>query len=65
MTEAPAMIEHWLPPDIQPEPVQLSIVVPALNEKITIGEFVDWCREGIQSAGVTAQILGFQGNAIG
>ena len=57
MTEAPATIEHWLPPDIQPEPVQLSIVVPALNEKITIGEFVDWCREGIQSAGVTAQIL--------
>ena len=57
MTEAPATIEHWLPPDIQPEPVQLSIVVPALNEKITIGEFVDWCREGIRSAGVTAQIL--------
>ena len=57
MTEAPATIEHWLPPGVQPEPVQLSIVVPALNEKITIGEFVDWCKEGIRSAGVTAQIL--------
>jgi glycosyltransferase involved in cell wall biosynthesis len=57
MTEAPATIEHWLPPGVQPEPVQLSIVVPALNEKITIGEFVDWCKEGIRYAGVTAQIL--------
>jgi glycosyltransferase involved in cell wall biosynthesis len=57
MAESPPQIEHWLPPGVTPAPVQLSIVVPALNEKITIGEFVDWCKEGIRSAGVTAQIL--------
>ena len=57
MAEAPATIEHWLPPDARPEPVQLSIVVPALNERITVGEFVDWCREGVRRAGVSAQIL--------
>lgn len=57
MTAAPATIEHWLPPGVPPEPVQLSIVVPALNERITVGEFVDWCREGVRRAGVTAQIL--------
>jgi glycosyltransferase involved in cell wall biosynthesis len=35
----------------------LSIVVPALNEEITIGAFVDWCREGIARLGVPAEIL--------
>jgi hypothetical protein len=32
-------------------------VIPALNEEITVGEFVDWCKEGLQRAGVTGQIL--------
>lgn len=36
---------------------EVSIVVPALNEEITIGEFVDWCWEGIARAGVRAEIL--------
>ena len=35
----------------------VSIVVPALNEELTIGEFVDWCREGLSKAGVSGQIL--------
>jgi glycosyltransferase involved in cell wall biosynthesis len=35
----------------------LSIVIPTLNEELTIGEFIDWCWEGIQKAGVTGQIL--------
>ena len=32
-------------------------MVPALNEEITVGEFVDWCKEGLQRAGVKGQIL--------
>jgi hypothetical protein len=39
------------------EPVLLSIVIPAMNEEITVGEFVDWCREGLRAAGVPGQIL--------
>ena len=35
----------------------VSIVIPTLNEELTIGEFIDWCWEGIQKAGVTGQIL--------
>ncbi len=27
--------------------MKVSIVVPALNEELTIGEFVSWCREGL------------------
>ena len=30
---------------------EVSIVVPALNEEITIEEFVQWCREGLADAG--------------
>lgn len=36
---------------------ELSIVVPALNEQITIGQFVDWCQQGIAAAGIVAEIL--------
>jgi glycosyltransferase involved in cell wall biosynthesis len=36
---------------------EVSIVVPALNEEITIGEFVDWCWEGLKAAGVTGEII--------
>jgi glycosyltransferase involved in cell wall biosynthesis len=35
----------------------LSIVVPCLNEELTIGEFVDWCHEGLAQAGVDGEIL--------
>lgn len=54
---APEKTEHLLPPGATLAPVQLSIVVPALNEAITVGEFVDWCHEGLKKAGVTGQIL--------
>jgi len=35
----------------------VSIVVPALNEELTIGEFVQWCKEGLKSADVEGEIL--------
>jgi glycosyltransferase involved in cell wall biosynthesis len=54
---APTRVEHLLPPGMRPGPVELSLVVPALNEEITVGEFVDWCRQGLAQAGVTGQIL--------
>src|SRR4029079_17332978 len=39
------------------EDIELSIVIPALNEEVTIGRFVDWCHEGIRAAGIAAEIL--------
>ena len=38
-------------------PPEVSIVVPCLNEELTIGEFVDWCREGLAAADVRGEIL--------
>jgi len=36
---------------------EVSIVVPALNEELTIGTFVDWCKEGLSKAKVKGEIL--------
>src|SRR3954468_3033742 len=53
----PDEIEHLRPPGSEAGPVDLSIVVPSLNEEITVGEFVDWCKQGLERAGVRGQIL--------
>jgi glycosyltransferase involved in cell wall biosynthesis len=39
------------------KPKFVSIVIPALNEQITIGEFVDWCKEGLEKADIDGEIL--------
>lgn len=39
------------------EPPLVSIVIPALNEEITIGEFVEWCWEGLRRAHVSGEVL--------
>ena len=36
---------------------EVSIVIPAVNEKLTISEFVSWCKEGLLDAGVSGEIL--------
>jgi hypothetical protein len=43
--------------DPRVEPPEVSIVVPCLNEEITIGEFVDWCHEGLAAADVRGEVL--------
>ncbi len=54
---APRVVEHLLPKGGTLDDVDISIVIPALNEEITVGEFVDWCKEGLAQAGVKGQIL--------
>jgi glycosyltransferase involved in cell wall biosynthesis len=39
------------------EAPEVSIVVPCLNEEVTVGEFVDWCMEGLARADVTGEVL--------
>lgn len=46
----------WIPPRDEPEP-EFSIVIPALNEQLTIEEFIAWCHEGLRAAGVRGEIL--------
>jgi len=36
---------------------ELSIVIPALNEELTVGQFVEWCMEGLRKANITGEVL--------
>jgi glycosyltransferase involved in cell wall biosynthesis len=36
---------------------EFSIVIPALNEELTITDFIAWCHEGLEKAGVVGEIL--------
>lgn len=49
-------IELLIPQNDVAEP-ELSIVIPALNEQLTISDFVQWCHEGMAAAGVVGEIL--------
>jgi len=48
---------HLLVPDGDVSDPEISIVVPALNEELTIGDFVEWCKEGFARTGVVGEIL--------
>jgi glycosyltransferase involved in cell wall biosynthesis len=50
-------IEYFVSGNMPRDDVELSIVVPALNEEITVGEFIEWCKDGLKRAGVTGQVL--------
>jgi glycosyltransferase involved in cell wall biosynthesis len=49
-------LQLLVPEDDVAEP-ELSIVIPALNEQLTIARFVDWCREGLNRAQIRGEIL--------
>jgi glycosyltransferase involved in cell wall biosynthesis len=36
---------------------EFSIVIPALNEQLTMADFISWCHEGMRKAGVVGEIL--------
>jgi glycosyltransferase involved in cell wall biosynthesis len=36
---------------------ELSIVIPSLNEEITIAQFVEWCQEGLRDANLKGEVL--------
>ena len=57
ITVAAPSEETLLVPENDVEAPQLSIVIPSLNEELTIADFVAWCREGLAAAGVSGEIL--------
>lgn len=48
---------HLLLPKDDVDDPELTILIPAMNEELTVGDFVAWCREGIREAGVVGEIL--------
>jgi glycosyltransferase involved in cell wall biosynthesis len=49
-------VRLFVPQDDTPDP-ELSIVIPALNEEKTVGNFVDWCMLGLARSGVSGEVL--------
>ena len=52
----PSEVELFVPADDTAAP-ELSIVIPALDEELTIVEFVRWCKQGLADAGVEGEVL--------
>jgi glycosyltransferase involved in cell wall biosynthesis len=44
------------PADDEPFP-ELSIVIPAVNEELTIGDLVSWCKQGLRRADTRGEVL--------
>ena len=55
-TAADPDIQLLVPTDDVVDP-ELSIVIPALNEELTMEDFVAWCKQGLASAGIRGEIL--------
>jgi glycosyltransferase involved in cell wall biosynthesis len=36
---------------------QLTILIPAVDEQLTISDFIAWCHQGLQDAGIRGEIL--------
>ena len=49
-------VELFIPTDDVSRP-EVSIVIPAVNEELTISDFVDWCMQGLTEAGVQGEVL--------
>jgi glycosyltransferase involved in cell wall biosynthesis len=49
-------VELLVPVNDVAEP-ELSMVIPSLNEELTIAQFLDWCMEGLQRANVRGEVL--------
>jgi glycosyltransferase involved in cell wall biosynthesis len=54
---APSDDIHLLIPPADVADPEITILVPALNEELTIGRFVEWCRQGIAASGARVEIL--------
>lgn len=37
--------------------IDISVVVPTMNEELTIGLFIDWCNLGFSNAGINGEIV--------
>src|SRR5712692_12126042 len=44
-------------PSIDCADPEVTILIPALNEKLTIADFVDWCHQGLKAAGRSGEVL--------
>lgn len=46
-----------LEPKTKTKNPEVTVLVPALNEQLTISEFIDWCFEGFREAAVVGEVI--------
>jgi hypothetical protein len=51
----PAVVCHL--PETDVADPELSIVVPAADEELTVGDFVEWCKQRLVQAGIVGEIV--------
>lgn len=51
------IVERLLCPVDDVADPEISIVVPASNEELTVSQFVEWCQQGLARAGVRGEVL--------
>jgi glycosyltransferase involved in cell wall biosynthesis len=51
----PEVVLHIPEGDV--EDPEVSIVVPAANEELTVGDFVEWCKQGLEEAGIVGEVV--------
>jgi glycosyltransferase involved in cell wall biosynthesis len=49
-------VELFIPSNDVSHP-EVSIVIPAVNEELTISDFVDWCMQGLAEAALQGEVL--------
>jgi glycosyltransferase involved in cell wall biosynthesis len=37
--------------------IDVTIIVPTKNEKITVARFIEWCQEGFRGSGINGEII--------
>ena len=57
MTEPVSDGEKILLPENDVKAPEITIAIPALDEELCIGEFIDWCWQGLAQANVVGEIL--------
>lgn len=55
-TAASSGLQLCLPANDVAQP-ELTILIPTLNERLTIGPFLEWCHIGLEQAGIVGEIL--------
>ena len=48
---------HLLLPAADAESPEVTVLIPAANEELTISDFVAWCQEGLRRAGAVGEVL--------
>jgi glycosyltransferase involved in cell wall biosynthesis len=57
LSNPPPLEPQLIVPESDVEDPEVTILIPAVDEELTVGEFVAWCHEGLRAADAIGEIL--------